>query len=142
MLSILGSLLGERRYNIRGVFGALYLSSTPALTRAERVRHAGGDPANLPPQSIGAIQVKLTRVLDLTDPAVLKRLGAHVRDLTHPTDYSLTQKIAAAARAVGFEAILYPPVVASPGHNWAVFSDRLSRGSSVRALKVQDETPA
>ena len=138
-LSMSGSLLAGGRYNPRGAFGALCLPSSTRLSRAERIKHAGGDPANLAPQAMGTVAVRLRRVLDLTRLSVLRKLGLRVAELTRPSDMSLPRRIAAAARAAGFEAILYPPALAEPGRNLAVFLDKLPTGSRIRLLGLHTE---
>jgi len=81
--------------------------------------------------------VKLARVLDLTDPKVLDRLGVTPADLVQPKPggYRLTQEIAKEARANGFKAVIAP--TARPGmsgRNMVVFLEVVADTRGTAAL--------
>ena len=119
-LSTQGSLLFGGRYNPQGDFGALYLSESKQLCLAERTKAAGGNLRNLKPHVLAEIDVSLTTVIDLTDQATLDHLGIDRDDLVDPTDYTLTQAIAALAREAGIDGLIVPCAVES-GKNLIVF---------------------
>ena len=79
ILSSQGSFEYGGRYNPQGEFGALYLSESENLCKAE-INKKAGEPS-LVTQVMGKIKVSLTKVLDLTDEQNLKKLGIKKEDL-------------------------------------------------------------
>lgn len=125
------------RYNKAGEFGALYLGEAPALCEKEKLKQVADQPDLLPPQVIGAVEVDIRDVLDLTDGANQKALGVSEAQLTDPLDLTLPQTVAEAARALGVNALLVPSAVAA-GKNLVVFEERLTQaGCKIRALRTQ-----
>jgi len=98
----------------------LYLAESEELSLAERLKQAGGDFSRLGPQVVGAVSVKLKKVLDLTDARVRRRLGVSKKDLADLDDRSLTQAIGILAREAGCDGLLAPSAVAE-GANLVVF---------------------
>ncbi|MBI4242443.1 MAG: RES family NAD+ phosphorylase [Candidatus Rokubacteria bacterium] len=125
------------RYNKADEFGALYLSEAPAICEQEKLRQVANRPELLPAQVLGAIEVDIRDVLDLTDAANQRALGISFAQLTDPLDLTLPQAVAEAARALGINALLVPSAVAA-GKNLVVFEDRLTQPScKVRTVKTQ-----
>ena len=131
-LSVEGSLQHGGRYNPIGGFGALYCAESRAVCAAEIGKPAARHPVL--PYRLARIRVQLQRVLDLTDASTLTALGLRPEDLTGQ-DWDATQRLAAQARAAGFEALLVPSA-AGPGRNLVVFPDRLDPGSRVRVVGI------
>jgi RES domain-containing protein len=129
-LSVQGSLRHGGRYNPSGFFGALYCGESPAVCAAEIRKRAAGQPVS--PYRLARIRVQLQRVLDLTDPETLGALGLRTEDLVGD-NWQRTQRLAAQARAAGFEGLLVPSA-AGPGRNLVIFADRLDPRSRVRAV--------
>ena len=129
-LSIEGSLRHGARYNPRGAFGALYCGERPAVCAAEIRKRAAGQP--VAPYRLARIRVALHRVLDLTDPATLAALALRPEDLLRD-DWQPTQRLAAQARAAGFEGLLAPSA-AGPGRTLIIFPDRLESRSRIRLV--------
>lgn len=129
-LSIEGSLRHGGRYNPLGAFGALYCGESPAVCATEIRKRAAGQPVS--PYRLARIRVKLHRILDLTDPATLAALNLRPEDLMGD-DWQPAQRLAAQARAAGFEGLLAPSA-AGPGRNLIIFPDRLDTRSRVRPV--------
>jgi len=132
-LSPEGSGLYGGRYNPKRAFEALYCGEGPAVCWAEVRKTTGG--RRLGPFVLASVMVKLQRVLDLTDHAVLQRLGLRPEDLV-ASDWAHTQELGRLARQAGFEALLVPSA-APPGRNLVLFPDRLNPASSVHLVSVE-----
>jgi len=129
-LSVEGSLRHGGRYNPMGAFGAIYCGENPAVCAAEIRRRAQRHPVRR--YRLARIRFELHRILDLTDPATLAALGLRAEDLV-ADNWEPTQRLAAAARAAGFEGLLVPSA-AGPGRNLVIFPDRLDARSRIRSL--------
>ena len=76
--TLAGSANAGGRFNPRGEFGALYVSLDPETPLRELLREAARvelDILPLLPRTLFALEVKLQRVLDLTDPVVHSSWG-------------------------------------------------------------------
>ena len=69
-------------------------------------------------------EMHLSKVLDLDDVSIRRRLGISLADLADPSDMSLSQSIGLAAHQVGFLGVLYPRPLGRGGLNLAAFCDR------------------
>jgi RES domain-containing protein len=120
-----GALLSGGRYNAAEQFGALYLSESPEGCAAELSRRPEA------PQDyvLGSIRVRLGRICDLTDEALLADLGLTSSQLK-ADDWTDTQVLGALVREAGFEAILVPSA-AGDFNNLVIFMDRLTEKSEV-----------
>jgi RES domain-containing protein len=87
-LSSIGSLRAGGRYNMRGEFEALYLTSSPVTARsevealvatAEGLRGVKG-----PPRILLSIDYELEAVVDLTEPTAQQLLGSSLAELSAP----------------------------------------------------------
>lgn len=132
-LSAEGSERYGGRYNHKATFGALYCGETPTVCAAEVRKLSAG--RTLGRFVLASVTVELQRVLDLTDQAVLQRLGLQPKDLVTP-DWDQTQDLGRLAREAGFEALLVPSA-AAPGTNLVVFPDQLDPASSVNLIAVE-----
>lgn len=110
------------RYNPQWEFEALYCCGSRELCPKEA---SGGDSG---PLRVTPLEVRLERVLDLTDPLLRTSLLLREADLTGD-DEELTQRIGRAARDAGFEGLLVPSV--QGGRDLVVFLDRLGNRSYV-----------
>jgi RES domain-containing protein len=120
MVSMRGALLHGARYNIRGYFGALYTSLSPATARREIGRYF-----TVPPLGgfvEASIALSLGRVLDLTDRKLLRRAGIRWEQLIEP-HFLATQEIGRRAWERGIEALLAPSAADPAERNLAVFLD-------------------
>lgn len=125
------------RYNKPGEFGALYLSDDPAVCEKEKVRQAGDNLKLLPPQIVGAIEVEVRDVLDLTDEDNIKALGILGRDLIDLVDVTLPREIADVAGRLGIRALLVPSAAAF-GKNLVIFEKNLSQTQcKARVIRTQ-----
>ena len=102
------------RWNPPSSFPVLYTSLTPEgavaeLTRlAERQRRR---PAEFLPRILCELRASLSRVVDLTSPETLKRLGVKLRD--DPDDLAASQAVGRVAHQLGFEGLLVPSIAGS-----------------------------
>ena len=124
------TVLRAWRYNPRGEFGVLYLSSRPECAYREKLKQVFGKKHYLKPQVIGQFAVNLTKCLDLTQAACLVQLGLTREELIDPSEFSSPQAIAREARRIGFEAILAPAAIGEDCHSLVVFKDKLSPPAS------------
>ena len=133
--SAVGSSRVDGRYHTAAEDRVLYLSSSPQLSMAEAARLFRTVPAARAAWFTCAFAVDLRRVLDLTSPEVLGRLGLTAAGLVQPgpSGFKLPQAVAAAARAAAFDALVAPSArPATTGHNLVIFLEVLSAtGGSV-----------
>ena len=119
-VSMRGALLHGARYNIRGYFGALYTSLSPAAARREIARYF-----TVPPLGgfvEASIALRLGRVVDLTNRRLLRRAGIRWEQLIE-TRFLATQEIGLRAWESGIEALLAPSAADPAERNLAVFLD-------------------
>ncbi len=142
-LDTTGALLNCGRYNVTGC-SALYLASSPSLAVIEHLHLMElFEIRQFPPRLLVSVSVRLTRVLDLTDPAVLHRLEVEPAALREPYSDdpdrpSITQLIAIRARKAGIEAILAPSALAPEHSNLVVFRDNTSSPDAVEVIGFDD----
>lgn len=138
ILSTKGSVAYGGRYNPPGGFGVLYLSGSLEVCYAERERKAKKD--TLLAQVAGKIKVSFKKVLDLTNPKILKKLGLKEEDLKkerHEDGWGLTQNIARLAYQCGIEAILAPSITGK-GNNLIGFDKYLNDATAKVLSKTKD----
>lgn len=129
-LATAGSLKAGGRFNPPSEFGALYTSLDAATATKEVARgltQRGVDPTQFPSGAwwIYELEVKIEKVLDLTDSAVLQKAGTQREALTGGEVHA-TREIAAEARRRSYEALLVPSAAAPESKNLVVFLDKLS----------------
>lgn len=132
-----GSARFAGRYHTTDEDQVLYLSDSPALSMNESTRLFQTVPLRESAWYTATFEIDLARVLDLTDPRIVERLGLTTADLVQPKPggYLLTQAIARQARAAGLEAIRAPS--ARPGlsgSNLVVFLEVVEESSGVVSL--------
>ena len=150
ILSAQGGQFSGGRYNFRGSYPVLYLSCdihTCVEETSKSFQQAGASVAQALPRTIVGVEVRLARVLDLTDPVVLSVLGITRLRLIR-TDWltcqeneereAFTQTVGRLARETGVEAILTPSAaLPRTGKNLCIFSDQLLPTSRLRAINGQ-----
>lgn len=126
------------RFNPKGGFGALYLCDSLAVGLKEKFKHCPNRKAFVGIRHVvGEVKIKIEKCLDLTDEDVIRRLGID-REMLISDDYSFTVELAAVARELGFEGIVYESAPC-PGHkNMALFADKLHQGSKCTSIGVKD----
>jgi RES domain-containing protein len=120
IVSMRGALLYGARYNIRGYFGALYTSLSLETARQEMAQYF-----TVPP--IGGfveacIELKLNRVVDLTDRRVLRKAGMLWDQLIEPR-HTISQEVGLRAWENGIEGLLAPSAANPSEQNVVVFLD-------------------
>lgn len=141
-----GALYAAGRFNVQAVFRISYTGCT--LKQAEweffsTGRNAGTPREDLLPITMLSADVTLSKVLDLTDARVRRRLGIKKSDITQSvwntaSGEALTQAIGRLAHKNGFEAILTPSL--GPGNNLNLLPDNYLPGSSVK-INHEDRLP-
>lgn len=128
-LSIAGSQTLGGRFNVKGR-GALYLASTPELAMRESIgASAAIEAVRFRPRLLVCVDTALSRVIDLTDPAI-RQLGG-LKDQELSVDWRLasdptpSQLLGEAARTEGIEGILYPSSLDTSLANLVVYRENL-----------------
>lgn len=130
------SRIAGGRWNPRGEFEALYLALSEEGAVGEFIRYVGHyksfAPDDATTREIVRVKVKVTRILDLTDPKLRASLGVTREDLRSSRDQweDITWPVARAAFAAGFEGILVPSA-ANGWVNLVLFPENLLPASSV-----------
>jgi len=145
IISAQGSINAGGRFNFKGAFDVLYLSCdlhTCLEETTKSLQRPGLEIAMLLPCVVIGIEVKLRRILDLTNDVTRRKLGITKNSLI-ATDWeksqnifhqeAFTQQLGRLARDAGFEAILVPSAVMR-SKNLDVFPDRLLPGSSLKII--------
>lgn len=133
ILSTEGNRYYPGRYHIAGETGILYTSLERDLAIRELGRHAaraelqGGLAA-------GKIKIKLQKVLDLTQAAVLAKLRLSKEALVSP-DCSIAQALSHQARKAGFHGLMVPSA-AGGGVNLVVFENNLAEGCLIEVEAI------
>lgn len=140
-ISGMGSFRSGARFNAPNSFPATYLSLSEETALAE-MKH-GLKPYGIIPLTnrtrvLAAVQVKLSRVVDLCDSNVRKRLGLTLDDLycdwlraQNSGLESITQQLGREVHGASFEALITPSVRHTRGRNLVVFPDRLLSSSEL-----------
>jgi RES domain-containing protein len=145
LITGIGSLKSGGRWNPLGSFPTVYLSRELDTAFKESFAHLsyyGYKPHQALPRTFAAVQVSFQRILDLTDPAVLKRLKVSRRSLLlldwrmiqDAGGEALTQALGRLSREVGFEGLLTPSAAAKGGANLIYFPDVLLAASQAVIL--------
>jgi len=100
------------------------------------LQRAGLPTKRTPPRRLATIAVQLSRVLDLTDAAVVAALGVAPADLVGE-DVTLPQRLGGAAHYLGFEAILAPSATGT-GVVLALFLDTRAPDSVIDVALVDE----
>ena len=137
-----GAIKVSGRYN-RGLdqfsedesFGALYLATRPEICLGEVYRHITPDLLpSLNDYRLSELSVSVRAILDCRSP---KSMALRLDDLTHDTDYEVTQSIGAAAFGEGFEGVLVPSATRL-GDNLVLFPERLGAESTITVISSRD----
>ena len=95
------------RWNLPGV-AALYASLSRATALAEADHQIALQPVRPRiARHLHELDVRLSRVADLTDPAVLERFGVTIEHLAE-LDFTPSQEVGAALAAAGYDGMLVP----------------------------------
>jgi RES domain-containing protein len=113
------------RVNPPGSFPVLY-----AVADEDGCRPALAAVGLAEPETVIAVfSVSLSRVLDLADPSVRRKLAVTVKELAEPELTRVSQSIGVAAYNEGFEGVIYPRPLNPKCRNLAIFSDRITSGN-------------
>jgi RES domain-containing protein len=133
LASMRGAFAHGARYNIRGVFGALYTSLSLETARQEIARYFTVPPMNGFIEA--SINLRLTRVADLTNRRLLRRAGIHHEDLIAPT-FTVSQEVALRAWEAGIEGMLAPSAANFSESNLVVFLDNQHPPWTVKLVRT------
>jgi len=101
-------VFGPSRFNRSQTFPVLYLAQDDHACRSALRKLSMEDEWSFSSRVLAALEVNLSKVLDLCDVRTRKRLGLTLRDFKSTDDWSVTQAIGIAARKAGLAGILYP----------------------------------
>jgi len=101
-------VFGPSRFNRSQTFPVLYLAQDDQARRLALRKLSREDEWSFSSRVLAALEVRLSKVLDLCDRRIRQRLGLTLRDFESTEDWSVTQAIGIAARRAGLEGILYP----------------------------------
>ncbi len=129
-----GSFLHGARYNLRSYFGALYTSLEIETARQEIARYFTAPTREGFVEAV--IELRLSRVVDLTSRRLLQTIGLKPEDLTG-NRYFISQEFGLRAWEAGVEALLVPSAAVLGAANLAVFLDnqRQRWRVSLRAIR-------
>lgn len=130
-----GARLHGGRFNPPGSFPVLYLCTTRPCVITEFLRFGRAQAIGvqaLLPRALYRYSVRLTRILDLTDEAVLSSLGASQEVITDES-WAATQELGAEAHRLGWQAILAPSATRTD-EVLAVFPELLGSGELIPSL--------
>lgn len=125
------------RWNPPGSFPALYTALTPYVACRELARLASRQKVtveDLLPRTLCVLELRLTRVVDLTTEGNLSLVGLSLDDITGD-DPSRCRELGDVAHRMGFEGLLVPSATGA-GYNFIVFPLNLASDSLI------DERPA
>ena len=147
LLTGLGSKRGGGRWNPPGSFPTVYTSLSPGQALEESLhtfKHFGFSPASVLPRTVVGMKVQMSRVLDLTDQSILRRLemtrtqmvSDDWRGVNDGGHEALTQAIGRVAFELGIEGLLVPASASADGQNLLWFPDNLSGSSTAEILNA------
>lgn len=135
------------RWNVRGAFFCTYASTTPETALEEslsRVRHDRLPDETALPRTLVCIELKASKVLDLTDSVTRRRLRISLKRMIDQKEWlydnynnqeSLTQAMGRAAFLAKLEAIIVPSAADRPdGTNVVIFPDNLLATSNLNVV--------
>jgi RES domain-containing protein len=137
------SFIRDRRYSVRGEFGALYFSASKELSLNEIASRAGDDAE---PMSCVELEVTVDRLVDLTRPGTRTKLHVQLKDLIRPRiskdAYAVPQGIARRVYREKLHGLIAPSVHDPNGEkgdwfNLVLYPANLIR-TSIRELRAED----
>jgi len=138
-LSMYGSFNNGGRYNVAGLFGALYLGLDPDTCHAEVT---GGILAGVPTKpgafKLWTYAVALRTIVRLDDPGVLTILGLTISDITIPGNHWTASEIGEPLFNRGLEGLVAPSSQKVGGLCLDVFLDHVKSPSAVNPMRQQD----
>ncbi len=132
VLNTNGSLLYPGRYSNKE-FRVLYTADSPEVCRQELSRKTAVKTKLI--YKIAELQIKLKKVIDLTNEQNLKLLDIQKADLAG-NSWDITQCIASAAYQKGYEALLVPSVTGK-GSNLVLFPDNFAKESTLKITREE-----
>lgn len=152
LLSGDGTRIHGGRWNASGSFAAVYASLEPETAVAEALAHfrrAGIPESAAMPRVLVALDLRLSRVLDLTPGESRRSLCLSRRRIQEERWWeiqdqgceAITQAVGRAAYEAGLEGVLAPSAAAIRGANVVVFPQRLAPGSRIRVLPDRAAAP-
>ena len=136
-----GARIHGGRFNPPNSFPTLYLCETRDCVLAELTRQGTRNVVGIEgllPRSVYRFELRLTRLLDLTDPEVLDHLGV-TPALLVSDDWTFCQRLGAAAHAGGDQAIRSPSAT-GVDNVLAVFPELIGTGLATVELHEQWES--
>lgn len=138
------------RWNPPGGFAAVYTSLTPETALAEYLAHHryfGFADSDAMPYVMVGIDMKLRKVLDLTEGAVRKALSVSLARMTDPgwrkatRHEALTQALGRLCFEAGLEAVVVPSAAAAGTANLVVLPGNVNPPGSYLRIVNRDKLP-
>lgn len=138
-LSTINSFNSSGRWHIKEKFGAIYTGESQEICSEEILRQFEGVIPKYE-YKLSKFNISLSKVLDLTDPKILKSLNIEEEELTSgkgtdPETVFTPNSIADSAYDIGYEAIIAPSATGS-GKVIIIYPDNFKNNSSI---KVESE---
>jgi len=138
------------RWNRKGL-EAIYTSldvETATLEAYQDFIYRGFLLTAITPRVTAGAKVKLSKILDLTDPKILKKIGFTKKELIEEEWRAIqkagveswTQAIGQGSYLAGFEGLIVPSARKKDGKNIVIFPKRLAKTSKIDILGV-DQLP-
>lgn len=136
------------RWNRKGL-EATYTSldiETAIKEAYQNLLHYGFPISNIRPRTTAGARVKLKKVLDITVPAILQKIGFKTKDLViedwraiqRAGEESWTQSIGRACFVAGFEGLIVPSARNPRGKNLFMFPSNFMKSSVLEILGKED----
>lgn len=135
-MSMIGSLISGGRYNVRGLFGALYLGFDRETCEAEVSQGiAAGVPFKSGAFTVWDYTVDLSDTVRLDENLILNQLGITKKEITIPGNHWTASGIGEHLFTRGdVEAIVAPSAHKDDGLSLDIYLDKLKSGSTVKEL--------
>lgn len=142
-LSMFGSIEEGGRYNVVGLFGALYLGFDQQTCEAEVSQGIASDLPFRPGAFIlWDYDVNLQSVIRLDDPSVRTQIGITHEEITVEGDHQWASSIGEPLFNRGVEGLVAPSAHHENGRCLDIYLDNLNDSSTVEPLNQLREWPA
>jgi len=138
-LSMFGSFVQGGRYNIAGLFGALYLGFDAETCHAEVTQGIlAGLPVKIGAFKLWEYDVALQKIIRLDDPTVLTSIGVTVDEITIPGNHQTASLIGEPLYERKMEGLVAPSAQRRGSLCLDVFLDHVKLPSFVKPLTMPD----
>jgi RES domain-containing protein len=138
-LSMFGSIAQGGRYNVAGLFGALYLGFDSETCHAEITQGIlAGLPVKKGSLKLWEYSAELQKVIRLDDPDILSAIGVTVDETTIPGNHQTASLIGEPLYLRRVEGLVAPSAQRRSSLCLDVFLDHVKLPSFIKPLKMSD----